>query len=103
MDLLIHLNKKEPLGRIIFEAVNYNTPILLFKAGGAGELANLLGLKNFTIDDLPGWETVFRKKILDSSNKWESNCKEMETARNIIQKNFTPEDYAIKIEAQILE
>lgn len=43
IDAVLHLNKFEPLGRIYFEALEYEIPIIGFNSGGIGELSSLVG------------------------------------------------------------
>jgi glycosyltransferase involved in cell wall biosynthesis len=42
VDLLLHLNEKEPLGRIFFEALDFGIPIIGFNHGGIGEIGNIV-------------------------------------------------------------
>jgi|GEM_PF-713771 len=43
IDAVLHLNKYEPLGRIYFEALEHEIPIIGFKSGGIGELSSIVG------------------------------------------------------------
>lgn len=42
VDLLLHLNENEPLGRIFFEALDFGLPIIGFNHGGIGEIGKIL-------------------------------------------------------------
>lgn len=50
IDIVLHLAKKEPLGRIFFEAMNYEIPLIGFKNGGIGELGKITNLEENLID-----------------------------------------------------
>lgn len=94
-DLILHLNSVEALGRIIFEAIEYNTPFLCFNKGGAGELAKELKLFSSIAKDE-------NDMILKLKNRIESNeltNDKYESARTIIKKRFNNTTYAIKIES----
>jgi|26BtaG_2_1085354.scaffolds.fasta_scaffold01949_3 hypothetical protein len=96
-NLILHLNKVEALGRIIFEAIDFETPFLCYNAGGAGELAELLGLSGNIID--VSTKTInnetFEKYLFGSINKTNN----FDIAKNIIEEKFAPNNYANQIES----
>lgn len=50
INILLHFNRKEPLGRIAFEALDYGIPFIGFNSGGIGEIARKLSLTDVMID-----------------------------------------------------
>lgn len=50
IDILLHFNMLEPLGRIAFEALDYGKPFVGFNRGGIGEIASHLGLTKYMAD-----------------------------------------------------
>lgn len=93
-DLILHLNKVEAFGRIIFEAVDHNVPFLCFAKGGAGELAELLNLSNLAIPN----ENMLVSK-LNTINKIELvNDTNFQEAKAIITREFGWNRYARNIE-----
>lgn len=50
-ELVLHLSKREPLGRIFFEAISAGRPMVGFNAGGIGEIAGLCGLDEFMVEE----------------------------------------------------
>lgn len=94
-DLILHLNKVEALGRVIFEAVDYNTPFLCFKEGGAGELAHLLNLSSCAAIN----EQDMVEKLKGFTQQPSLSKTDISTAKAIIKKDFNSVVYANKIEA----
>jgi glycosyltransferase involved in cell wall biosynthesis len=92
IDIVLHLNKNEPLGRILFEAINYNLAFLCFRQGGTGELACELGLEKNTfleVSEIPHKLDKLPKK---------GNANETQRTREIIKEKFNPALYAQKID-----
>jgi glycosyltransferase involved in cell wall biosynthesis len=69
-DIILHLSKVEPLGRIFFEAISFGKPLIGFNSGGIGEIGRLTGLEQYLVnpeceneaDELIGkleWARVF--------------------------------------------
>ncbi len=50
VDLILHLSKTEPLGRIFFEAIEENKPLVGFDAAGIGEIGHMAGLTELLVD-----------------------------------------------------
>jgi glycosyltransferase involved in cell wall biosynthesis len=42
IDLLLHLNKDEPLGRIFFESLDFGIPFVGIKSGGISEISDII-------------------------------------------------------------
>jgi glycosyltransferase involved in cell wall biosynthesis len=99
IDILIHLNKVEALGRILFEAVDFHTPFLTFNQGGCGELAKLLKLNDFLIEDNDEWINEFVKKINDIADNKISCQPKLNKAKDIIRIQFNPKKYSDFLES----
>lgn len=98
IDLLLHLNKEEPLGRILFEAIEGNVAFLCFNKGGIGELCSALGLEEFTVLDNPDWAESFASRISIFTELKKENITTYDNAVKIIEEKFNPDFYASRIE-----
>jgi glycosyltransferase involved in cell wall biosynthesis len=49
-DIVVHLSRVEPLGRIFFEALSAGLPLIAFNEGGIGEIGRQIGLHEFLVD-----------------------------------------------------
>jgi len=99
INLLLHLNKVEALGRILFEAIDYNTPYLVFNEGGCGELSKHLELVDFLVNDNENWVDEFVHKIelfLENSFSYE---RQLLNAKKIIKGQFDAPAYAHSIDS----
>lgn len=79
IDLLVHFNRVEPLGRIIMEALDFGVPFIGFEAGGVGELAEQFGVSENMISYEDNWESAFQKKLVDivvNADKMKESYKE---------------------------
>jgi hypothetical protein len=97
VDIVLHLNTVEALGRIVFEAIDYLVPIFTFDKGGSGELMLKLGLNDFIIKKEDKWTEVFAKKIIEF-NFERSFIEQIIEAKNIISEEYHPEKYTKQIE-----
>jgi glycosyltransferase involved in cell wall biosynthesis len=103
IDLLLHVNKVEALGRVLFETVDYNTPFLTFDEGGCGELAKQLKLDELLVQDKAGWEYEFAHKIthiIDNENAFSNQLK---VAKEIIRQDFNSDKYTQRLEAFFMD
>jgi hypothetical protein len=50
IDIVLHLSKTEPLGRIFFEAIEECKPLIGFNAAGIGEIGKMTGLNELLIE-----------------------------------------------------
>jgi glycosyltransferase involved in cell wall biosynthesis len=92
INIVLHLNRNEPLGRILFEAINYNLPFLCFRHGGTGELACALGMEKNTFDEV----SQIPYKLEELQKKGCSN--KIQHTQIIIKEKFNPALYAKSIE-----
>ncbi len=98
IDVLLHLNKNEALGRILFEAIDYEVPFLSFNRGGCGELANLLNLEKLLIEENNNWVDGFVNKILKIFKNRNVYSLIVKNAKQSIRNNFRPEGYGSSLE-----
>ena len=98
INILLHFNKQEPLGRIAFEALDFEVPFIGFKAGGIGEIAKLTGLESFMVDtDAKDFAEKFLR-LIDSAVTEES-YNAYQNARQIMIKICSPETYTSRLNA----
>lgn len=55
LSMVLHLNPKEPLGRIGLESWARGIPFVCFNEGGAGEINRRLGMMNYSIISNENW------------------------------------------------
>lgn len=97
VDMILHFNQYESLGRIFFEALDYGLPIIGFNKGGIGEIAECLGLYGLMIDPSdPQWTEIMYSTIKSLSE--DSIVEKFDIAKNQIQKHFSSETYTKEIE-----
>lgn len=101
IDLVIHLNRKEPLGRICFESWSYGVPLIGFKNGGIGELSEALGVTNFTVDFKDGWQKKIFQKIFQIETIITTEL--INSVRNRMNEKFSSEHYTKQIDHLITE
>ncbi len=97
IDLVVHLNKQEPLGRIFLESLDYGVPIIGFNEGGIGEMAKLLDLEECMVKNDENWPDDLYCKVVhikDELNKYSA-------ARKKMDEYFSANSYCEQIEAII--
>jgi glycosyltransferase involved in cell wall biosynthesis len=92
IDVVLHFNKQEALGRILFEAINHDLPFLCFRQGGTGELAIKLGLIELTFESVD--DITYKLQKLKNEGA-EINFYEV---KELIKSDFSSEKYAREIE-----
>jgi glycosyltransferase involved in cell wall biosynthesis len=56
IDILLHVNQNEPLGRIFFESLDFGVPFIGFNAGGIAEIGQIIDYPYIVSpDDLPNY------------------------------------------------
>lgn len=103
IDILIHFNKVESLGRIIMEALDYGVPFIGFQSGGIGELANIFGVGNYMVSDGDNWEYAFHKKIIDTMNNPRKTIQDYTKAKEQMKVICSPDTYTRKLEVLFYE
>lgn len=98
IDMLLHFNKVEALGRIYFEAIEHGIPLVGFNAGGINELASIMGLERMMVDgDKATWPEDMNQKIMSMREMWDeaSFCK----AKKALEDQLSAQHYTSQIEA----
>lgn len=99
IDLVLHLNELEPLGRIYLEALDAQVPLIGFNTGGIGEIGKNVGLMEWLIPVEVGEPGL---KILDAleqlRNDWPNVASKIHSARKRAAVVFSGADYIAKIE-----
>lgn len=67
-EIVLHLSKTEPLGRIFFESIAYGRPFLGFLSGGIGEIGRKTGLERFLLRVGDGEIDALVNKLEELSN-----------------------------------
>ncbi len=98
IDILIHLNKIEALGRILFESIDYNTPYIAFNKGGCGELSKQLELDELLVEDNEDWVEDFIIKINNINTQKKNINKSIVKAKDIILDKFNSKIYSDKLD-----
>ena len=99
IDILLHMNQHEALGRVILEALDYGNYVICPQKGGSGELANLFQISTtFNLSDI-NWHQIIYTNIVHiweqkSTQLQESFVKNFELNKMI----FDPEKYAYTID-----
>ena len=100
IDLVLHLNIHEPLGRIFFEALDYGIPFVGFRSGGIGEIANKINYPMFVADE----SINFNQHVLDIlvliSNQSNINSADFEIARQNAIRYFSTLKYSKILDQQ---
>ena len=72
IDMLLHFNKVEALGRTYFEAIEHGIPLVGFNAGGINELASMMGLERMMVDgDKETWTEDIKQKLMSIREMWD--------------------------------
>lgn len=98
LDMLLHFNKVEALGRIYLEAIEHGIPLIGFNAGGINELASMMGLGDMMVDgNKADWTEDMKQKVISMSEMWDeaSFCKAKET----LETQLSAQHYTSQIEA----
>ena len=97
IDAVLHLNEKEPLGRIGLESWARGIPFVCFNAGGCKEINQTLGMERFSLPSDTNWEVEVIDLISSLDNF--SNT-EQDTARLNLQSYFSIDRYVEQLEKQ---
>ena len=71
LNMVLHLNPNEPLGRIGLESWARGIPFVCFNLGGTGEINQLLGMGEYSISMEECWKKSLKtsiEKIMNSTN-----------------------------------
>jgi len=101
IDVLVHFNRNEPLGRVFFEALDFGVPVIGFDSGGIGEIAQILGLQEQMVKIKAGWEKNMLDKVLSVTRSTEK-AGMYATARLKLAERFSSKKYCEHLESYIL-
>ncbi len=102
IDILLHFNKIEPLGRIAFESLDYGVPFIGFNAGGIGEIARRTNLIPYMVDPSSNDPSVEFLKLIDLLMSNDDYIEDFKRGQKIITQICSPNEYTSKIETIIL-
>ena len=98
IDILLHFNQYESLGRIAFEALDYGIPFIGFNRGGVGEIASHLGLSEFMINpDDSDWSSLMLNNVF-AVLETPTALHNYECAKQKMQNVYSPQKYVSQIE-----
>lgn len=98
IDILLHFNQYESLGRIAFEALDYGIPFIGFNRGGIGEIASHLGLSEFMINpDNSDWSSQMLNNVF-AVLETPAALHNYECAKQKMQNVYSPQKYVSQIE-----
>jgi glycosyltransferase involved in cell wall biosynthesis len=92
-DVILHLNKNEPLGRIFFESMDFGVPFVGFNGGGISEIAKAIDYP-YLINDK---ELLYFLTTL-SKGKFYFDNKTLNHSRDLAQKYFSVRTYVYRME-----
>lgn len=102
LDMLLHFNKAEALGRIYLEAIEHGIPLIGFNAGGINELARMMGLESMMVDgEKDSWPEEMKQKVMAMSEIWDRPS--FEHAKHTLQSQFSARHYTLNIESLLNE
>ncbi len=97
INVLMHVNENEPLGRIFFEILDYGKPFIGINKGGIAEIANQIN-----------YPYVFEKEQLAimlnglRNEQWEFDFHRLENSRKIVLRDFGIEKYTRRIDCFLI-
>ncbi len=93
VDLLLHLNENEPLGRIFFESIDFGIPFLGIHSGGIGEISDLIEYPyTFSKEEIP----FILNRIVN--NDIEIDLIKLENSRKSALDIFSIKSYSIQVD-----
>ncbi len=94
IDVVLHLAKKEPLGRIFFEALNELKPFVGFQSGGIGELSEICNNATYFLsaEDRNLSETILTT-IKRIASEYVDACNVQIKSKHIAIKQFDQKSY----------
>ena len=101
LDAVFHFNSEESFGLVLPESWLHGVPLITFKKGGLGELAQLCGVEDFTVEENEHWlEAMY--KVLFRIEKFDSVPPNLIEIQKTIQNHFSPASYVRNIEKILL-
>lgn len=97
LDMLLHFNKVEALGRIFLEAVDYGIPLIGFNEGGIGEVSDSMKLNDMMVDgNDEHWMEQMYRKMMTMHKRWTPDV--YGRAADVLYNEYNPQVYTRKVE-----
>ena len=103
IDILLHFNKVESLGRIVMEALDYGVPFIGFQSGGIGELAHQFGVEKYMIGKGDNWEADLQNRITDMITHKKEVIEDYSQAKLKMETLCNPKTYTCRLEELFYE
>lgn len=98
IDVLLHFNRVESLGRIVMEALDFGIPFFGFSAGGIGELAQQFGVTDYMTPYKTGWEAFLCQQINQLVEQSKGVANDFQKAKERMKVICSPQIYTQKLE-----
>lgn len=98
IDILVHFNKAEPLGRILMEALDFGIPFVGYNLGGVGEMAYHFGVFHYMIPYQDNWQQILQERIVTMIMQSEKTVKDYQVAKEKMKEICCPENYTYALE-----
>jgi glycosyltransferase involved in cell wall biosynthesis len=96
--IVLHMADSEPLGRIFFEAIDMNIPLVGFNAGGIGELARMTDLTDTLIaPNAHNWEDKMMHVITRIFHDYDRFVEQVKVSKKRHANLFNQETYNSKL------
>lgn len=93
-DIVLHLSKTEPLGRIFLESIDGLKPFAGFNTAGIGEIGKLTGLLEMLCTPSEDDSPQLYKRLEEIRENYTAECRRMSAAKEKAIAVFSPEHYA---------
>lgn len=97
LDIVLHLNPQEPLGRIGLESWARGMPFLGFNEGGVGEINTLLGQETFCVARHQDWPKQLHDKLCNIANI--TSPRTLQLAKENLVNHFGVHRYVTEVES----
>lgn len=98
IDILLHFNSREPLGRILMESLDFGVPFIAFNAGGAGEIACKIGVGDYMIGLGDNWDQILWQQITNLITDKKKTIEAYSKAKEQMTDLCNPELYTQNLE-----
>ncbi len=96
IDIVLHLNEKEPLGRIGLESWARDIPFICFNSGGCGEINQVLCMEKFSVEFTDLWEEKIVNQLSTCLVEFSNNDRAL--VRENLKKHFSIDRYIRQLE-----
>lgn len=100
MDVLLHLNENEGLGRVCLEALDYNIPCIGMNSGGIAEINRMIGLEDLLCEqsEVHSLTEAVTKKVLHLRENYEIYVNKIKVRKPELLTTFNDQNAIKKIE-----